>query len=132
MQQEMRRRTWALLRMADVMFAHQVSLPHTIYSHHCDTQVPTNLLDEDFGPESRTLPPSRPSNELTPIAYSIAKVKLCQEMSDILETINRVGGQIQYEEILRFDTRLRGIFQNFPRTCRRCHWKAATIQLRWL
>ncbi|KGO36826.1 Transcription factor, fungi [Penicillium expansum] len=113
-QGEMRRRTWALLRMADVMFAHQVSLPHTIYSHHCDTQAPTNLLDEDFGPESPTLPPSRPNNELTPIAYSIAKVKLCQEMSDILETINRVGGQIQYEEILRFDTRLRGIFQTFP------------------
>ncbi|KAJ5688326.1 hypothetical protein N7536_010945 [Penicillium majusculum] len=113
-QGEMRRRTWALLRMADVMFAHQVSLPHTIYSHHCDTQAPANLLDEDFGPESRTLPPSRPKNELTPIAYSIAKVKLCQEMSDILETINRVGGQIQYEEILRFDTRLRGIFQKFP------------------
>lgn len=114
MQQEMRRWTWALLRMADVMFAHQVSSPHTIYSHHCDTQVPANLLDEDFGPETRTLLPSRPNNEPTPIAYTIAKVELRQEMSDILQTINRVDGQIQYEEILRFDTRLRGIFQKFP------------------
>ncbi|KAJ5761734.1 uncharacterized protein N7511_005116 [Penicillium nucicola] len=111
---EMRRRTWTLLRIADVMFSHQVSLPNTIYSHQCDTQVPTNLFDEDFGPESLTLPPSRPIDELTPTAYMIAKVQLCKEMSDVLQTTNRVDGQVPYEEILRFDTRLRGIYQKFP------------------
>ncbi|KAL2824475.1 hypothetical protein BDW59DRAFT_147404 [Aspergillus cavernicola] len=113
-QGEMRRRTWALLRMADAMFSHQVSLPNTIYSYQCDTQVPINLLDEDFGPETQIMPPPRPNDEPTPTAYMIAKVKLCKEMSDILQATNRVDGKIPYEEILRFDTQLRGIYQEFP------------------
>lgn len=110
----MRRRTWALLRIADVMFSHQVSLPNTIHSHQCDTQVPTNLYDGDFDPGTQTLPPSRPSNELTPTAYMIAKVQLCKEMSDILQVTNRVDGPVPYEEIMRLDTRLRTVYRELP------------------
>lgn len=106
----MRRRTWALLRIADVMFSHQVSLPNMICSRDCDTQVPTNLFDEEFGPDTKVLPPSHPNTELTPTGYTIAKVKLCREMSDILQATNRVEGDIPYDDILRFDTRLRKIY----------------------
>lgn len=110
----MRRRTWALLRIADVMFSHQVSLPNMICSRDCDTQVPTNLFDEEFGPDTKVLPPSHPNTELTPTGYTIAKVKLCREMSDILQATNRVEGDIPYDDILRFDTRLRKIYQELP------------------
>ncbi|KPM40995.1 hypothetical protein AK830_g5550 [Neonectria ditissima] len=113
-QAEMRRRTWALLRMADVMFSHQVSLPNMIYSRNCDTEPPTNLFDEEFGLESKSLPPPRPKNELTKTAYMISKVKLCVVMSDILQETNRVDGKVTYDDILAFDTRLRTIYEELP------------------
>ncbi|KAK7398694.1 hypothetical protein QQX98_011936 [Neonectria punicea] len=113
-QAEMRRRTWALLRMADVMFSHQVSLPNMIYSRDCDTQLPTNLFDEEFGPDSKSLPPPRPKNEHTKTAYMIAKVQLCTIMSDILQETNRIDGKVTYEDILAFDSRLRAIYEELP------------------
>ncbi|KAF6808140.1 fungal specific transcription factor domain-containing protein [Colletotrichum sojae] len=113
-QAEMRRRTWALVRMADVVFSHQVSLPSMIYGHDCDTQLPNNIFDEEFGPDTKVLPPSRAKTEPTPIAYMIAKSKLCIEMGDILQATNRVGKQVPYDEILRFDARLREINQELP------------------
>ncbi|KZL70176.1 fungal specific transcription factor domain-containing protein [Colletotrichum tofieldiae] len=113
-QAEMRRRTWALVRMADVFFSHQVGLPSMIYGHDCDTQMPNNIFDEEFGPNTKILPPSRPKTEPTPIAYMIAKSRLSTEMGDILQATNRVGRQLPYDEILRFDARLREINDEIP------------------
>jgi hypothetical protein len=110
----MRRRTWALVRMSDVVFSHQVSLPNMIYEHDCDTQLPNNIFDEEFGPDTKVLPPSRPSSEPTPIAYMIAKSKLCVELGSILQTTNRVGRQVPYDDILRFDSKLRDIIRELP------------------
>ncbi|KAK2020082.1 fungal-specific transcription factor domain-containing protein [Colletotrichum eremochloae] len=113
-QAEMRRRTWALVRMSDVFFSHLVGLPSMIYGHDCDTQLPTNIFDEEFGPDTKILPPPRPNTEPTPIAYMIAKARLSIEMGDILQATNRVGRQLPYDEILRFDARLREINDEIP------------------
>ncbi|KAJ0163881.1 putative transcriptional regulatory protein C1F7.11c [Colletotrichum tanaceti] len=113
-QAEMRRRTWALVRMADVFFSHQVGLPSMIYGHDCDTQLPNNIFDEEFGLDTTVLPPSRPKTEPTPIAYMIAKSRLSTEMGEILQATNRVGRQLPYDEILRFDARLREINDEIP------------------
>ncbi|KAK3337360.1 hypothetical protein B0T19DRAFT_447939 [Cercophora scortea] len=111
---EMRRRTWALVRMSDVAFSHQVSLPNMIDEHDCDTQLPHNIFDEEFGPDTKVLPPSRPSAEPTPISYMISKVRLCLELGNILRATSRVGTQVHYDEILRFDARLREIKAELP------------------
>lgn len=113
-QAEMRRRTWSLVRMSDVVFSHQVSLPNMIYDHDCDTQLPNNIFDEEFGPDTKVLPPSRPNTEPTPISYMIAKVKLCLELGNILQATNRVGRQVHYDEILRFDAKLRETKAELP------------------
>ncbi|KAF3768931.1 hypothetical protein M406DRAFT_250084 [Cryphonectria parasitica EP155] len=112
--QAMRRRTWALLRMSDVVFSHQVSLPSMIYDHDCDTQLPNNIFDEEFGPDTKVLPPSRPDSEPTPISYMIAKVKLCLELGNILQATSRVGKQVPYDDILRFDAKLRELREELP------------------
>ncbi|KAM7214679.1 Fungal specific transcription factor domain containing protein [Rhypophila decipiens] len=111
---EMRRRTWALVRMTDVVFSHQVSLPSMIYEHDCDTELPHNIFDEEFGPDTKVLPPSRPVAEPTPISYMISKVKLCLELGNILQATSRVRNQIHYDEILRFDARLREVKNELP------------------
>lgn len=85
-----------------------------IYDHDCDTQLPNNIFDEEFGPDTRVLPPSRPDSEPTPISYMIAKVKMCSELGNILQTTGRVGKQVPYDEILRFDAKLREIREELP------------------
>lgn len=85
-----------------------------ICDHDCDTQLPNNIFDEEFGPDTKVLPPSRPDSEPTPISYMIAKVKLCLELGNILQATNRVGKQVSYDEILRFDARLRELREELP------------------
>ncbi|KAI2472103.1 fungal-specific transcription factor domain-containing protein [Annulohypoxylon bovei var. microspora] len=113
-QGEMRRRTWALLRMSDIVFSYQVSLPTMIYEHDTDTKLPHNIFDEEFGPNSKSLPTSRSMSEPSPIAYMIGKTKLCIEFGNILQDVTRVGKQVSYDDILLHDRRLREILDEFP------------------
>ncbi|KAI1172400.1 fungal-specific transcription factor domain-containing protein [Nemania sp. FL0916] len=113
-QGEMRRRTWALLRMADIMFSYQVSLPTMIYEHDTDTKLPHNIFDEEFGVNTKVLPPSRPVTEPTPIAYMIGKSKLSLAFGNILQAVTRVGKHVPYDEILQHDRKLREIMDEFP------------------
>lgn len=110
----MRRRTWALVRMCDVIFSHQVSLPGMIFEYDCDTQPPNNLFDDEIYPTMKALPPSRPVTEPTPISYMIAKSRLCNELGNILQATNRVGKHVPYDEVIRFDAKLRQIMQELP------------------
>ncbi|RDA90900.1 hypothetical protein CP533_4455 [Ophiocordyceps camponoti-saundersi (nom. inval.)] len=113
-QAEMRRRTWALVRICDVVFSLQVSLPGMINEHDCDTQLPNNLYDDDFNPDTRELPPSRPNTEATPTSYIIAKARLCNELGNVLQATNKVGRTISYDDILQFDAKLRQVAQELP------------------
>lgn len=113
-QAEMRRRTWALVRMTDIVFSHQVSLSSMISEYDCDTEFPHNIFDEEFGPDTKVLPPSRPNSEPTPISYMIAKVRLCLELGTILQITGRVKNQVHYDEILRYDAKLREIKAELP------------------
>ncbi|KAL2018957.1 hypothetical protein VTK56DRAFT_10251 [Thermocarpiscus australiensis] len=113
-QAEMRRRTWAIVRMMDIFFSHLVSLPSMISEHDCDTELPRNFYDEDFGPDTQVLPPSRPSTERTPMSYMIAKVKLSFQLGTILQATSRVKNQAHYDEVLRFDAKLREIQAELP------------------
>lgn len=100
--------------MSDIVFSHQVSLPSMIYDHDCDTGMPNNIFDEEFGPDTKFLPASRPDSEPTPISYLIAKAKLCLELGNILQATSRVGKQVTYDDILKFDARLREIRHELP------------------
>lgn len=113
-QAEMRRRTWALVRTTDIFFSHQVSLSSMINDHDCDTEMPHNIFDEEFGPDTKVLPPSRPSSEPTPISYMIVKIRLCLELGNILQITGRVKNQVHYDEILRHDSKLRDIKAELP------------------
>ncbi|KAI0852890.1 fungal-specific transcription factor domain-containing protein [Daldinia vernicosa] len=113
-QGEMRRRTWALIRMSDIIFSYQISLPASIHKHDTDTKLPHNIFDEEFGPNSKTLPPSRPMVEPSPIAYMISKTKLCIELGNVLHSVSRVGKPVSYDDILQHDKKLREILDEFP------------------
>ncbi|KAG9246094.1 fungal-specific transcription factor domain-containing protein [Calycina marina] len=114
-QGEMRRRIWAYIRQIDVMFSFQLALPSGIRNSDCDAAAPRNLFDDEFGPDTTVLPPSRISNESTPIAYMITKSQITHEFGIILEEINAVGGKkISYEDVMKHDSNLRNIRADIP------------------
>ncbi|RSL73543.1 hypothetical protein CEP53_000670 [Fusarium sp. AF-6] len=112
-QGEMRRRAWALILQLDILTSCQLGLPCLIQEHQCDTRPPSNLLDDDFGPDSAQLPPPRPETQMTPVSYTITKAKL----SSIFRTIfNQVclGRTEAYDEIMALDQRLHSTQQAMP------------------
>ena len=81
-QGEMRRRIWTFVRTADLLFSFQVALPSMIRIGDSDTELPSNLFDDEFDEDSTSLPPSRPATEATPISYMIAKGRLSFGFAD--------------------------------------------------
>ncbi|RDW95299.1 hypothetical protein BP5796_01062 [Coleophoma crateriformis] len=113
-QAEMRRRVWCFVRQMDTMFSFQLALPGMIRDSDCDTQLPRNIFEDEFGPESKSLPPARPSTEPTPVSYMIAKASIALEFGVILEEINAVSGKkvTSYDQILKHDNALRELKAN--------------------
>ncbi|KAI1139907.1 hypothetical protein F5Y05DRAFT_403639 [Hypoxylon sp. FL0543] len=102
---EMRRRTWAAIYQANLIFASQMGLPSLLKEHQIDTEPPHNFLDSDFNEETTELPPSRPETELTPVLYIITRSRaahLWEQVRDIA-TDTRLH---KYEEILAMEKRL--------------------------
>lgn len=104
-QGEIRRRIWALIVQLDALTSYQMGLPAMVQDLHCDTKPPRNLLDEDFGPASTQLPPSRPESEITPILYVINKVRLSSCFREIYSRVS-LGGSDDYAEIMTLHQRL--------------------------
>lgn len=102
---EMRRRLWAVLCQVDTLISFQVGLPKTIQRWQCDTQLPHNLLDKDFDPSSKTLPPSRPDTECTPSSYTRSKHQLMSIFGRI-SNLAYSRNPATYEEILEIDRHL--------------------------
>ena len=112
-QGEMHRRIWTFVRSADLLFSFQVALPPMIRIGDSDTELPSNLFDDEFDEDSKALPPSRPATEATPISYMIAKGRLSFGFGRVLEAINDVNRK-GYDEILTIDRGLRDIYEAVP------------------
>jgi hypothetical protein len=100
--------------MMDIFYSHHLSLPSMISENDCDTELPHNIYDEEFGPDTKLLPESRPNTEPTPISYMVSKVKLCFHLGVILQATSRVKDQVHYDDILRFDAKLQDIRAELP------------------
>lgn len=107
-QGEMRRRVWANVMQVDSLLSCQLGLPSMIEQRQSDTALPRNLLDEDFGPDTTELPPSRPETELTPVLYVITKSRLSAVFRTIFGQVS-LGRTEAYSEIMALDKRLRDV-----------------------
>ncbi|KAI0901360.1 fungal-specific transcription factor domain-containing protein [Annulohypoxylon nitens] len=102
---EMRRRTWAAVYQANLIFASQMGLPSMLKDHQIDTEEPHNLRDTDFDEDTTELPPERPESELTPVLYIITRSRvahLWEEVRDLATDTRRH----KYEEILAMDQKV--------------------------
>lgn len=106
-QGEMRRRIWGFVRAMDTMFSFQLALPSMIRASDCDTKLPRNIFEDEFGPDTKVLPPARPNSEPTPISYMLAKLNIANELNCILEEIQSVNPKgIAYDDVLARDNKL--------------------------
>ncbi|KAM0544011.1 hypothetical protein ACHAPJ_012036 [Fusarium lateritium] len=110
---EMRRRIWGVIQQLDILTSCQLGLPSLIQESQCDTRLPRNILDEDFGPETTQLPPPRPETQSTPVLYTIVKVKLMRVFRTIFNQVS-LGKTENYEEIMTLDRRLHQAHQSMP------------------
>ncbi|KAI9798437.1 MAG: hypothetical protein M1833_004831 [Piccolia ochrophora] len=110
---EMRRRVWTFIHMLDLLLSFQMGLPSMIRSVDCDTKLPRNIYDDEFGESTTVLPPSRPITEATPVSYMITKARFAVTFGQIVEQTNSLGHRA-YEDVMRLDNKLRETRAQIP------------------
>ena len=110
-QGEMRRRLWTFVRQADVLFSFAVGLPSMIRSGDTDTDLPTNVKDDDFDEDTQTPPPARPNTEFTQVSYLIAKADIAFVFGRIAESTSSVQTP-PYEEIMKLDNEIKDAYHS--------------------
>lgn len=110
---EMRRRVWHMLYMFDTLLSFQLGLPAMLRVVQSDTKPPHNLYDQDFSIHSKTLPPPRPIEQLTPSAYGASKTSLCQIFA-LAADISHAPVSPSYAEVMELDAKLESAKASIP------------------
>jgi len=110
---EMRRRVWTSVSMIDVLISFQLGLPSMVRTITTDTEPPRNLLDRDFSPASKVLPPERSTDELTPASYARTKVGIVKIFAEAAE-LGHSTIPAKHEEVMRLDHELEIASTNMP------------------
>ncbi|KAI1653660.1 hypothetical protein F4813DRAFT_383088 [Daldinia decipiens] len=110
---EMRRRTWAALYQANLIFATQMGLPSMLKDNQIDTEEPHNLADSDFDEGTTVLPSSRPETELTPVLYVITRSRISRLWEKVRDLATDTRPHT-YEEILAMDQGLEADKRRIP------------------
>lgn len=110
---EMRRRWWSVIRTVDILLSFQCGLPSMIHSSFTNTALPTNLYDEEFGPDSTSLPPSRASTENTPVTFMISHTRITYVLGSIQELSVSLTNA-SYDVCMKLDAELRDAYSQIP------------------
>lgn len=112
---EMRRRTWYTLEYFDLVYSFLLGVPPIIHGDDVDTQLPSNLRDEDFDEDTtpQSFPGSRPAADLTPVlcyAYHSRQVQLLRRV------VKQVLAVVQplYADVIRLDADLHDLHNDVP------------------
>ena len=114
---EMRRRTFFLVEIFDLLFAFQAGLPAIVQEEECDVEPPKNLFDTDFSEDCKELPPSRPPGDPTPMLFFRYKCR----MAKILRRVIRHALSLKepcYEDTIRLDRELQEAHEDVPPSLR--------------
>jgi hypothetical protein len=78
-----------------------------------NTATPLNIYDDELGEDMKSLPPSRPLTDLTPMTYVIYKSHLIGIFGQIVEAVQSLTCT-SYENVMKLDQRLREIQASIP------------------
>jgi hypothetical protein len=110
---EIRRRVWCVISMIDILVSFQLGLPSMVKTIATDIEPPNNLLDRDFGPSTKVLPPSRSMNELTPASYMRTSRNITRIFSQAAD-LGHSTVPVAHDEVMRLDSELATACANVP------------------
>ncbi|KAI7788322.1 hypothetical protein LA080_012389 [Diaporthe eres] len=110
---EMRRRTWFTLEWLDISFGFLLGIPPVVHGEDVDTQLPSNLRDEEFNEHSKSLPPSRPASDFTPVLSYIFYARQMQILRRIVRQAIAIA-QPSYGDVISLDADLRSLHDDVP------------------
>lgn len=114
---EMRRRTWYTLEWLDVACSWQLGVPPVIQESDVDTQLPSNLRDDEFNEDNRMLPQTRPTLDLTPILGFIYYSRQLKILRRITQQALAVV-QPSYGDVRRLNAELHALREDMPPSLR--------------
>ena len=110
---EMRRRTFFLVEIFDLLFAFQAGLPSIIHEEECDVEPPSNLFDTDFAEDCKELPPSRPPADPTPMLYFCYKSQMAKTLRRVIRHALSLKSS-PYEDTIKLDRELKDQYKKVP------------------
>ncbi|KAK6387429.1 hypothetical protein LTS17_000697 [Exophiala oligosperma] len=112
---EMRRRSWAFVRQADILFSFQSGLPSMVKTKNFEKTLPMNIYDDHrFHKGCATVPPPVESTEPTPVSYLLSKTRLAFGFAQALKEMNKDGHHPSYGRVFEIDQTLRSIYDKVP------------------
>lgn len=120
---EMRRRVWSMVVQIDFSISTQLGVPRLV--SQANTTEPRNLYDSDFDESTTELPPSRPQTEVTPILYTLAKLRILSVGVQISDLISEPR-DYPYNEVLRLDQQINEAMDSFPSSMK---WEGLSASL---
>ncbi|KAF2438752.1 hypothetical protein P171DRAFT_490801 [Karstenula rhodostoma CBS 690.94] len=112
-QGEMRRRVWHVLNMLDTLISFAIGLPALVRRIESDTRSPQNFYDADLSPSMTKMPKLRPSSEITPATYTIAKARICAVFAEAAELAQRITPP-RYAVVVSLEKRLEEAHDQVP------------------
>ncbi|KAJ6143578.1 C6 transcription factor [Penicillium samsonianum] len=107
-QSEMRARLWATVLELTLLSSLDAAMPLPFSLQDIDYTAPSNLFDEQFDPETETLPTPQSSNHLTDSSIQLLLLKSLPVRVEAVRLLNNQHRQgLSYETVLRLANELR-------------------------
>ena len=110
---EMRRRTWALVSMYEMMSSFQLGLPSNISPDTWDTKPPLNIQDDDFDENCTTLPTPRPRGDASQMLYFVTKTEIVKVFGKVCR-LEYCTGEVSLSEICALNQAIRHLQDSLP------------------
>lgn len=108
---EMRRRTFYMIEMFEIVLSFQAGLPAILHEEECDVDPPGNLADTDFDEDCKVMPASRPLTDITLMSYWICKGRQTKILRRIIRHTSSFAPQT-FERTMELDRELQEAHRN--------------------
>lgn len=103
---EMRRRVWGTVLELNLQLSLDAAMPPLLTKDDYDTELPSNLDDQDFDKTTLTLPATRPIDNYTHSSVQILLLRSFTTRLQIARNINQCNIEQSYETSIALDTEL--------------------------
>ena len=112
--QEMRRRLWATILEIELQMSIDRGMPSAVGPEGWDCRAPSNIDDEDFEPASRELPNPKSLAKYTRTSFLTIGQQSAGLRIELLARINSIRSNMQFEEALAYDAKIRQMLDDLP------------------